>query len=199
MGGGGDDIDPVLAAKAALRTSMKAARRAIPAAERHRRGRLVAGSLVGVSEVRAAGVVLAFCSFGTEVPTDGLIRLLWARDATVLVPVLRAGSIVPAHYREGDAVVQTTYGPLEPAIVRPADPGGIDVVVVPGLAFDRTGHRLGYGGGYYDRFLSHPAAHAFLVGVAFAEQIVADVPAGADDVRLQMIVTDEERIRPVVL
>ena len=70
------------------------------------------------------------------------------------------------------------------------DPASLDVVVVPGLAFTDDGHRLGQGGGHFDRFLSRLRADCLTVGVCFREQLVAELPTEAHDVRVRRVVTD---------
>jgi 5-formyltetrahydrofolate cyclo-ligase len=75
----------------------------------------------------------------------------------------------------------------------PARPEEVKIVIVPILAFDRRGHRLGYGAGYYDRFLSaHP--HLIKIGLAFSCQEVAEVPAEQNDVRMDVVITERDRI-----
>jgi len=86
-------------------------------------------------------------------------------------------------------------GLREPAAgAAPASPQAIDVVLVPGVAFDRAGGRLGRGAAYYDTYLPRLRAEAARVGVAFADQVVEDVPAGAHDVRVDWVVTQDEVI-----
>ena len=70
------------------------------------------------------------------------------------------------------------------------DPAGVDVVVVPGLAFTVDGHRLGQGGGWYDRFLARVDDRCVTIGVCFAEQLLADLPREQHDVVLDRVVTD---------
>ena len=70
------------------------------------------------------------------------------------------------------------------------------MVVAPGLAFDRRGGRLGYGGGYYDRFLKRLPGRHSLIGICFAEQLVEVVPMVAEDMAVNIVVTDSEVIRP---
>lgn len=183
------------AAKASLRLEMKQARAAIPAAERTERARLITASVLSLSEIREAEVVLAFSSFGTEVPTGPLLAALGAAGRTVLLPYLEAGEIHVAEHGAGDPLVETDYGPLEPALRRPADVSRTDVVIVPGLAFDRRGCRLGYGGGYYDRLLADLWLRPVLIAIAFAEQVLDDVPVADSDVSVDLVVTDAEVIR----
>lgn len=104
-----------------------------------------------------------------------------------------------AEVRPGDELRPTDYGPREPAGAAPVDPGEVEVVVTPGLAFDRAGRRLGYGGAHYDRFLDRLRPDAVRVGIAFTAQLVDEVPAGPRDRRVQVVVTEAGAIdcRPV--
>jgi 5-formyltetrahydrofolate cyclo-ligase len=185
--------DPT-AAKETLRRQMRGIRRAIPPEERARRGRLITRSLRLLPQLRRAEVVLAFSSFGSEVPTEELLGSLKDAGVTLFLPFLDSGDMKVAEYRLGDRLVETAYGPLEPFCHRPAEPSRIGAVIVPGLAFDPRGGRLGYGGGHYDRFLPRLGAGATLIGVAFNEQVVPEVPMGENDVRLDLVVTDLEVI-----
>ena len=86
------------------------------------------------------------------------------------------------------------YGVREPERDEPAPRGAIQLIVIPGLAFDRQGGRMGYGAGYYDRFLRHRAARRG--GVCFEAQLVERVPRGAHDVRMEILVTERGVYRP---
>ncbi|MDQ4006282.1 MAG: 5-formyltetrahydrofolate cyclo-ligase, partial [Actinomycetota bacterium] len=90
----------------------------------------------------------------------------------------------------GDPLDPTGYGPREPARRIPVDPLTVDVVVAPGLAFDRLGHRLGYGGGHYDRYLGRLGEGALRIGVAFSLQLVDRVPTEPGDRPVDIVVTD---------
>lgn len=89
---------------------------------------------------------------------------------------------------EPDALVETKYGLLEPRKKHPVPPESLDVVIVPGLAFDSVGGRLGRGGGFYDRFLAL-ARPPVSIGVAFEEQIVDHIPLEPHDQQLSAIAT----------
>jgi 5-formyltetrahydrofolate cyclo-ligase len=86
-------------------------------------------------------------------------------------------------------------GVREPVEGMPVPVSDIDLVIVPGLGFDEHGNRLGRGRGFYDRFLSHRDFRAVACALAFEEQIVPAVPAGASDVRMHMLVTDQRVVR----
>lgn len=139
---------------------------------------------------------MVFASFGSEIPTEDLIAGLRARGHRVLLPIVEGEELEAVRFEPGDPMVQTTYGPREPAGRVPVDPDEIDVVIIPGLAFDRWGKRLGYGGAYYDRYLPRLATHAVKVGVGFHQQLVRSVPSDRHDVRLDVVVTDRDVIVP---
>ena len=140
--------------------------------------------------------MLLFYSFGTEIPTAVLVRRLLTRGWRVLLPYLRDETHMEAgEIRPGDPLEPTGYGPKEPARRVAVEPGDVDAVVTPGLAFDAAGRRLGYGGGYYDRYLSRLHPHAVRIGIGFASQVVDEVPEEAGDERVDLIVTDEGVVR----
>jgi 5-formyltetrahydrofolate cyclo-ligase len=178
---------------------MRRVRAEIPPDERSRLSALVEEALFAVPEVARARTLLLFYSFGSEVGTREMIRRALARGARVLLPYLEDGAIEAAEVRPGDDLNATTYGPREPARRAPVDPGEVDVVVTPGLAFDRTGRRLGYGGGHYDRFLDRLGGGTVRVGIAFSAQLVDEVPVGPRDRRVDVVVTEAGAIdcRPV--
>jgi 5-formyltetrahydrofolate cyclo-ligase len=109
----------------------------------------------------------------------------------LLLPYLEGQVMEAAEVRRGDELTPTDYGPKEPMSRIPVNPEAVDVVVTPGLAFDRRGHRLGYGAGYYDLYLSRLAPRAVRIGVAFSIQVVDRVPAGPKDVAVDLLVTDQ--------
>jgi 5-formyltetrahydrofolate cyclo-ligase len=121
-----------------------------------------------------------------EVDTRELVRDA-LREKAVLLPYVAQERIYAGAITDLDDLSRGPYGTLEPATKRPA--AEIDLVLVPGVAFDRSRHRLGYGKGYYDAFLR--GVPAVKVGVAFARQIVPSIPAEAHDVQMDIVVTEE--------
>ena len=130
-----------------------------------------------------------YLSFFREAPTDGLIERLVADGHRVCCPRIEKGEMLAVEY--GEDFTLSDYGIREP--VGDAYQGGIDVVVIPFLAVDRHGNRLGYGGGYYDRFLKNSTAKRVAFGYSF--QVVNEVPSEAWDEKVSVIVTDEEIIQ----
>jgi 5-formyltetrahydrofolate cyclo-ligase len=158
-------------------------------------GERIAERFVTLPEVRSAKVVMVFSSFGSEVPTGPIVERLRDLGVVVALPRIEGADLVPVPYAPGDPVRPTSFGAVEPIRPEGVDTASLDVVGVPGVAFDRRGRRIGYGGGYYDRFLR--GLPGFTVGIAFGLQVVADdLPTGSFDLPVRAIVTEGETIRP---
>lgn len=148
---------------------------------------------------RAAGgaAIAAYWPIGDEMDVrDALTRLDALGHRCVLpVVVARGAALAFRRWRPGDALLPGPLGTRMPDAAAPEVTP--DVVLAPLLAFDRAGRRLGYGGGYYDRTLRalRRAVGVVAVGVGFAAQEMAEVPAGSGDERLDWIVTEREAIR----
>ncbi|MCL4187796.1 MAG: 5-formyltetrahydrofolate cyclo-ligase [Rhodobacteraceae bacterium] len=182
----------VAAAKAALRRAAAARRAGLHAPSR---GAAAAARLAGVLGPHAGRVLAGYMAFRTEAdPTPAMA----AHAGPVCVPVVLAPGR-PLGFRAwqpGAAMVAGAYGALVPATGAWCVP---DVLVVPMLAFDRAGYRLGYGGGFYDRTLALLRGHGrpvLAIGLAYAGQEVAAVPREATDAALDLIVTEAGVIRP---
>jgi 5-formyltetrahydrofolate cyclo-ligase len=183
-------------AKRDVRRDVLAARDAIEPAQRSQAAMAVADRVLELSELATAETVTAFWAFGSELPLDALIERLTARGIVVGLPVIVGNDIVFRSFTPGDPTAPTAFGAREPTDGRAIETDRVDVVITPGVAFDRRGRRIGYGGGFYDRFLATARADAVRVGVGYDLQIVeGDLPAGAFDLRVHVIVTPTETIR----
>lgn len=169
----------------------------MPAARRERESAEVAAAVLAHPLVDAAQIVHSFIgALPGEIETRGLVRHLLDRGKQVVCPRVVGGSRDLDHRRieSLDDLVQSALGLWEPRLGCPeVDVATLDVVLVPGLAFDRRGGRLGMGGGYYDRFLAASRARgsAVTIGLCFANQLVEAVPQGPGDVRLDWVISDE--------
>jgi 5-formyltetrahydrofolate cyclo-ligase len=136
--------------------------------------------------------VMVYASKPGEVDTHGLIAWLLARGTRVVVPIIEqdSRSLRLSELRDPADLKPSTFSVPEPIGHEiPVDPESIGLVVVPLIAFDSRGFRLGYGAGYYDRFLEkHP--HMKKIGVAFACQEMEVVPADENDIPMDIIVTE---------
>jgi len=182
--------------KRRMRSGMRQMRDGIPAQERGRLGHEIERRLLeevpGVTKARTA---MCFASYGSEVPTDGIIRRLDAAGCVVALPRVQGRVMEAVSFRPGDPVVTAAFGAEEPWVGIAVPPEVVDLVIVPGLAFDREGYRIGYGGGYYDRFLRQARNDALLVGICFGAQVVDAVPHGSADLPVRWIATELEVIR----
>jgi 5-formyltetrahydrofolate cyclo-ligase len=183
-------------AKRDIRKRVLAARDAIDATQRAADADAVTDRLLALPEIAGARSALAFWSFGSELPTQPLIHALDERGVTVSLPAIVEGDLEVRAYRLGDPTTMTPFGAREPADGRRLDPAELDVIVTPAVAYDRSGRRVGYGGGFYDRFLPMTRSDAFRVGMGSSVQLLdEDLPAGAFDLRVDAIVTPDEIVR----
>ena len=182
--------------KCALRKTMKALRREVTPEYRASYSSLVCERILERDDVRRAverrGVFAAYLASQQEIDLSCLIQRLWAAGCRVVVPAWRDGTYRLADYSPETRLKQGPMGILEPEAQEDgADLAGeceIDVWIVPGLAFSRSGARLGYGGGWYDRFLSEASSGAIAVGVAYPFQIVNALPLERHDIPLTDVV-----------
>jgi 5-formyltetrahydrofolate cyclo-ligase len=141
-----------------------------------------------------AGTISCFVGVKSEVATLPIIGAALALGKRVGVPVVEQGKLVLYDLRALDELAPAPFGLLEPraelrAPARVVDPGGVDLFLVPGVAFDRSGGRVGYGKGYYDGLLPRARAGVPLIGLGYEVQVVAEVPMGPSDVRLSALIT----------
>lgn len=183
-------------AKRDVRRRVLAARDALSTHERDAAASAVARRVLDLPEVLAARAVMAFSSFGSELSTEPLIEGLRERGITVALPRIVDGDLEVRSFQPGDATSTTWFGAREPSGGEPIDPLDLDVVITPAVAFDRRGARVGYGGGFYDRFLRRTRPDALRVGIAADVQVLdEELPAGDFDLRVHRIVTPDETIR----
>jgi 5-formyltetrahydrofolate cyclo-ligase len=183
-------------AKRDVRRRVLAVRDATDPERRDRDAARVTERVLSLPELADASTILAFSSFGSELPMLPLIEALIGRGIRVGLPVIEGTEIVARAWRPGDPTTETSFGALEPANGEPIAPSSIDVILTPAVAVDRVGRRVGYGGGYYDRFLPKTREDAWRVAVVLPEQLVDEaLPAGAFDLRVDLIVTPEVVIR----
>ncbi len=184
--------------KAALRQEMLAARRGLSAEDRAAASRAIAARVIALPAFAAARTVAVYRPMGAEVDTAPIVasalgaakRVAWPRIAGG-APGLGFAACFPAE------LVPGPRGTLAPPPGAPeVPPASLDLVLVPGLAFDAAGRRLGRGGGYYDSALAAVAGRTLLVGLAFDCQIAPEIPVDPHDARVDLVATESRLLGP---
>jgi 5-formyltetrahydrofolate cyclo-ligase len=189
--------DELRSRKVALRRQLLTERAHMPAPERSAAGRAIRDAVLSLPETQMAGTVAAYVSVGTEPETRGLVYALWKRGTYVLVPLLLGDNDLDwASYEGPDSLAAAPRGLLEPT-EPPRGPAAVtsaDLVIVPALAVDRGGRRLGRGGGSYDRALARVGAAVPTVALIYDGELLDEVPAGSRDQPVRMVARPGEGI-----
>jgi len=179
--------------KVAIRRSILARRAQVSASGAHLAGLAVAERLSGLARWREALEVLVYFAIRGEVETSALIAGLWEQGMRVLAPRCCPGGMLDlACVTCLSELAPGTLGILEPHPDRCQPPAAFapDAALIPAVAFDRAGNRLGFGQGYYDRLLASPAfANTLLIGLAYDFQIVDSLPRDPWDKPVDIVVT----------
>ncbi|MFW5733461.1 MAG: 5-formyltetrahydrofolate cyclo-ligase [Oceanidesulfovibrio sp.] len=189
-----------LADKDELRRIHRAMRDALPPEQAEAMSRLAQERVMDMQTWREAEAVLLYVGCRGETATTLLLRAAWDHGKSVLLP-----RCLPASPGEMELACARSERDLKPGLYAIPEPDPavcltvesprVDLVVVPGLAFDRNGYRLGQGGGYYDRLLaSEPFAQTLAVGLAYDFQVVDDLPVDRWDRRVTAVASDKELI-----
>lgn len=193
--------EEVLLQRGELRRSMLMRRRQLSVVQREGMERDLHQRLRCLQVVQDAEFFFIYCAYGSEVSTLELIDHLLAQGKTICVPLceptsttLRAVRIIDPH-KELLPGYKGIPEP-DPQLVeeRSTPATRLQVAIIPGSVFDRRGFRLGYGGGYYDRFLALEAPQALRIGLAFDVQLVDHLPEEPHDVPMDLLVTERESL-----
>lgn len=186
--------------KAALRAEMRAIRKSIDEKTRAKAAENLVQRLTTLPAVKHAHAIGAYSAYGSELSLRPSIDALRARDMppTIAYPILvKEDAMVFVKFGADDdkrvlekPTALVTNVPTE----RIVDVSDLELILVPGLAFDKHGNRLGQGGGFYDRFLPHITSGTITIGIAFDEQIVDSIPTGVHDKRVNYILTPSRLI-----
>jgi len=184
--------------KSHLRKTMKATLAAIPPEQAAAESRAAREKLIALEEFRTARAVMLYLPIPGEVDCVPVALAAWQDAKTVLVPKVgwEQRHMIPVRCRSiDDEMIEDRYGLRTPAGGEPWPAEEIDLIVVPALAYDRQGHRLGRGGGFYDRFLAREDVKAVTCGLAFHQQVVDQVPCDPNDHPVDILVTDRQVLR----
>jgi len=174
-----------------VRQAMRERREKLSPAERLEKSRKICGHVLGL--IREGETVMVYSSKELEANTRPLIEKLLAAGNPVIVPIIvkEDVSLRLSYLRDPSVLVISTFGVPEPIGSEiPARAEDVDTIILPMLGFDRRGARLGYGAGYYDRFLArNPRIRR--IGIAFACQEADEVPCEENDIHMHLIITED--------
>lgn len=172
-------------------------RRRAAQSEKLRCSRQICHGLLALPDYQRAGLLAIYVALPAEVQTQELITRAWSDGKQVAVPCCVGNELHLFHLTSLAELAPRTLGILEPRAelwqseARWLDVARVDLFVVPGIAFDRAGGRLGYGKGYYDRLLARTRQDAPKIAVAFACQVAEQVPMTARDVFMDCLITED--------
>ncbi|TYP54196.1 5-formyltetrahydrofolate cyclo-ligase [Thermosediminibacter litoriperuensis] len=152
----------------------------------------IISTLFALEEFKKSGIVMFYVDARNEVETREAIERALSMGKRVAVPkTIKGQRLLAVEIKGTGELVPGTFGILEPEKDDGLDPEVIDLVVVPGVAFDRRGYRLGYGAGYYDGFLPRLRPEVKKIALAFELQLTEYIPAEKHDIRMDAIVTEK--------
>jgi 5-formyltetrahydrofolate cyclo-ligase len=183
--------------KAAIRKQILEQRARLEAGWVSETSSIIVRLLNAVSEVQTAQMIHCYVSWRNEVDTHCLIKELLQQGKKVVVPVVekRRRTLTHAQIDAFEELLPGAYGILEPSQdrLKPTPVSDLDLIIVPGVAFDINGNRLGFGGGYYDRFLSE--CRTFKIGLCYQFQILETIPTEKRDQRVDAVVSEKNLYR----
>jgi len=191
------DTDELDREKAALRLHMRAARRAIFPEQRAAHAAAIAERALRLPELSGLSTALLYGASPEEADPGVLEAALRASGMRIAYPRVAGDRELTLHWVDDPGVLTVgTFGLLQPVLDAPAAAlAEMGVVIVPGVAFDGAGNRLGFGGGYYDTLLGAPSGAPLAVGIAYDEQVVEHVPNEAHDRPVAVLVTPTRTLR----
>lgn len=175
--------------KKALRRQIGEKKSAMTADEIERRSAILAERLFATAQYRRAGAVYAYLSFNQEVRTRPIIEHAWASGKRVAVPKVVGDEMTFIWLERFDDLAVSGFGVPEPAGDGPVAADESALVLMPGLVFDPQGHRVGYGGGYYDRYLARHPGHV-KVALCFDFQLIGHIEPDPHDIPADLVIID---------
>lgn len=182
-------------AKQALRNQMRMVRNALPQSACEARSLEILKRLLSLAELQGAATVLAFASIRKEVRTQAIIDAASSAGKRIALPRVH-GEELRLHLVDSESrLAPGAFSVPEPAEDDESiEPGEIDFALIPALAVDPRGYRIGYGGGYYDRLIPR-LSNACTCAVAYDFQLISEVPEQPFDVSVDLVITDSRVIR----
>ncbi|MBQ4110135.1 MAG: 5-formyltetrahydrofolate cyclo-ligase [Clostridia bacterium] len=152
---------------------------------------IIFNKVISCDEVKNAENIFCYISVNDEVDTQKIIKYLFKAGKTVTVPLcVEKGKMIAVKINSFDDLKEGMYGIPEPKSHTEFEKTKLDLIIVPALAFDKEGYRLGYGGGYYDRFMADLTA--FKLGICRSELYVEALPRDEFDIKADKVITERD-------
>lgn len=184
--------------KRRVRRSMLNHRRSLTEVQSKTASTLIQKTLLETDEYRRAGVLALYSPIHNEVDTAGVAADALASGKRIAFPVVVGHGLIFREIKELASLKKGSFGILEPCLTCAVfDPEDVDLFILPGIAFDLQGHRIGYGKGYYDKTLHRLEGRGRFVGFCHDFQLIDAIAGEPHDVRVDMIITEKRSIRPI--
>ena len=190
--------EAIAQAKREARQRARLARDGVHLVERRAAAHELSLILLSLTELASAKIVLAYAALPAELDPAPAVWRLRKRGVRIAYPRIEAPGVLGMHFVDHEVeLVPGPFGLAQPSEHAPHVPHRlIDAVILPAVAFDEQGGRLGYGGGYYDRLLPMMRPDCMRVGACFDEQVLAHIPVAEHDASVDVVVTPTRIIRP---
>lgn len=183
-----------MAEKEKIRRRILKLRDGLSSEEREEKSKQIKKKLFALFEFRAAKTIFFYAAKGNEVETKGMIEESLSSGKKVGLPIVKGKEIFFSRTFNYGKLLPSTFGILEPEEEHPISLDRVDLIIVPGIIFDSQGNRIGFGRGFYDRFLKK-IPDAFKIGLAFELQILETIPKISTDIPVDKIVTEKRIIK----
>ncbi len=183
--------------KRKIRSGIQEKRDSLDGSIRQEKSRLIANRLIGLDQYDRSLHMLAYYPFRSEIDTRIIIRDAISRGKKIALPRVGDDNLELFYIKNLEEDLEPgSYDIMEPIPSRcqRAEPSRIDLVIVPGVGFDREHNRLGYGGGFYDRLLNSIPGNAPRIALSFDLQVIDKVPVSGHDLKIDMLITESQII-----
>ncbi len=154
--------------------------------EKKYQSEVILKKLENLPEFQSAKIILMYWSLPNEVDTRSFIEK-WSQQKTILLPVIQENEIVLRYFTDHSCLITGKFNICEPATAEFCNFASIDLCIIPGIAFDSRGNRLGKGKGFYDQFL--PKITSKKIGICFGIQFIEDIPHDDWDVKMDLVLS----------
>lgn len=183
--------------KSIIRKDILSLRNKLKKEEKNKSDEIIFDLLVKSSMYKKANKIYIYISYNNEVDTNRIIKYSLNNNKIIYVPKinLQNKTMKAVRIHNFSELIVNKYGILEPSIVDKNNIGlDFDLIIMPGVAFDKDGNRIGYGGGYYDKYISHLSKDINKVALAYSFQLVNNIEAEEHDIKVNYIITDKKII-----